>query len=181
MSHAGGGNIAVRPRGLAASAAPYLILLGGVASLGFLSLSELQAAPVLLPVVFTLILIWFFLLALGEDASGSHSYFEIGFLYACAVGLYAAYPLIGFIANGLQYTPLNDLRPCREPNAGRARSTRLDVRRPCRFIHARLLERAAESESPARASSDSGPHRSTPLVYGLCRITALFLFARASL
>jgi oligosaccharide repeat unit polymerase len=68
-----------------------------------------QNLPVMLPLMVATGGIIFFFWALWQRR-GALPYFEIGVIYAIAVALYTLYPLIGFILNGLSYTPLNDAR-----------------------------------------------------------------------
>ena len=51
-----------------------------------------------------------FLWVLWRRRHGLVPWFEIGAVYVAVVTLYMAYPLIGFLALGQSYTPLNDAR-----------------------------------------------------------------------
>jgi len=42
--------------------------------------------------------------------NGAAPFFEIGGFFAAVVSIYACYPMIGYLVNGLTFTPLNDLR-----------------------------------------------------------------------
>ncbi len=68
-----------------------------------------RAEPVLVPLAAVLAAIAVLLAVLGWRR-GRVPVFEIGVVYAGVVGLYAVYPLVGYVASGLRYGPLNDLR-----------------------------------------------------------------------
>ena len=66
-----------------------------------------RAAPVWYPLLAATFVAVVFGLNLSKAGA---RLFEVGLVYAAVVWLYACYPLIGFLANGLEYGPLNDSR-----------------------------------------------------------------------
>src|SRR5262249_35647642 len=69
-----------------------------------------QRLPVLLPILALTGIAAAFCWSIGRRTPGAFPYFEIGVVYVAVVWLYATFPLVGFLANGLHQGPLNDLR-----------------------------------------------------------------------
>ncbi len=69
-----------------------------------------RAAPVWQPVLAASLVLLLLFMILKRGGKDTSVVFELGFIYAAAVWIYTCYPLIGFIVNGLEYGPLNDLR-----------------------------------------------------------------------
>jgi hypothetical protein len=75
-----------------------------------LTITTAQTLPVLLPMVVMGSSIILFFLVLRFRQRGSIPFFEVGAFYVAVVAVYSLYPLIGFLVNGLTYSPLNDSR-----------------------------------------------------------------------
>lgn len=69
-----------------------------------------RSAPVWRPLLAASFVLLAFFVWLKRGREGSAVVFEIGFVYAAAVWVYVCYPLAGYLVNGLQYGPLNDIR-----------------------------------------------------------------------
>ena len=76
----------------------------------FLTVTTAQSLPVILPTVVIASAVIVFFLVLRQRRRGVIPFFEIGAFYVTVVSVYSLYPLIGFLANGLTYSPLNDAR-----------------------------------------------------------------------
>lgn len=87
----------------------WLMLVGGVALL-FFTTTDSQTLSVTGPLTLGLLAAAGFFWVLWRRRGGSVPWFEIGAVYVTVVTLYTAYPLIGFLALGQKYTPLNDGR-----------------------------------------------------------------------
>lgn len=79
----------------------------GAGVLGFIDERNLTVLPPLLAIVG---LAWGLLLIVRGRSNSPFPVFEVGVVYACVVTLYAAYPLVAYIANGLTSTPAGDFR-----------------------------------------------------------------------
>ncbi len=79
-----------------------LLLVGAVATE--------QNLPVVLPMVTATGVAGVFCWSMWRRERGGFPYFEIGLVYVAIVWLYSVFPLVGFLANGLRYTPFNDGR-----------------------------------------------------------------------
>jgi hypothetical protein len=80
------------------------LLLTFAASLHTVTL--LLTAPLVVGILTSVSFLW----ALWRRRDGSIPWFEIGAVYAAVVTLYFVYPMIGYLALGQSYTPLNDAR-----------------------------------------------------------------------
>ncbi len=69
-----------------------------------------RSLPVLLPLVGVAVSASAFYLVLSRTSGSATPCLEIGGVYVAVVSLYGLYPLAGFIANGLTYTPFSDNR-----------------------------------------------------------------------
>jgi oligosaccharide repeat unit polymerase len=85
------------------------LVLAGVA-LMFLATADNRTLFVTGPLTVGLCLVVSFLWVLWRRRHGAIPWFEIGAVYVAVVTLYMAYPLVGFLALGQSYTPLNDGR-----------------------------------------------------------------------
>jgi hypothetical protein len=82
-----------------------------VCGLGWAVLAVSDAAlPVVLPILAMLAVIGVAVIVLWDRRAGTPSLFEIGTVYMAVVGVYTLFPLLGFLVNGLRYTPFNDSR-----------------------------------------------------------------------
>lgn len=70
---------------------------------------DAPALPLLFPIIAVIAAVMIFFRLLKRDQSAL-PFFEIGVVYVAVVSLYALYPLIGFIVNGLTYSIYNDDR-----------------------------------------------------------------------
>ena len=68
------------------------------------------AWPIVLPMLAMLAVAGVAIVALWDRQTGAPPVLEIGAVYVAVVSLYMLYPLLGFLVNGLRYTPLNDNR-----------------------------------------------------------------------
>lgn len=94
-------------RRLAPAATPLAIVLAAV--LSFVAAAS-EATVVLLPVAAGAAVCAAYSWVLAMRRHGRVPWFEIGTLYVAVVFLYLAYPLVGFVAIGLHYSPTNDVR-----------------------------------------------------------------------
>jgi hypothetical protein len=85
------------------------LLIGFGVAIFLAILFDQPALPLLLPIGAVVASGGIFLKLLKRGQSGI-PYFEIGAIYAAVVSLYALYPLIGFVVNGLTYSIYNDDR-----------------------------------------------------------------------
>jgi hypothetical protein len=85
------------------------LLVAGIALL-FFTTTDSQTLFVTGPLTLGLLAAASFFWVLWRRRRGSVPWFEIGAVYVTVVTLYMAYPLIGFLALGQTYTPLNDGR-----------------------------------------------------------------------
>jgi hypothetical protein len=69
-----------------------------------------ERLPVLLPILVLTGIAAAFCQLVRRRTAGAFPYFEIGVVYVAVVWLYATFPLVGFLVNGLKQGPLNDLR-----------------------------------------------------------------------
>jgi hypothetical protein len=69
-----------------------------------------ERIPVVLPIVAATGSAGAFCWAVWRWRRDGFPYFEIGVVYVAVVWLYTVFPLVGFLVNGLRYTPFNDLR-----------------------------------------------------------------------
>ena len=69
-----------------------------------------ERMPVVLPIVAVTGSAGGFCYWLWRRSEGRFPYVEIGVVYVAVVWLYTVFPLVGFLVNGLRYTPLGDQR-----------------------------------------------------------------------
>lgn len=83
-----------------------------LAAVGLLILTPTGAGTLLvkIPLAAGLLVTAAFLWVLWRRRQGSVPWFEIGVVYVGVVAVYLTYPLLGFLALGQTYTPLNDAR-----------------------------------------------------------------------
>src|SRR5215831_14437993 len=86
----------------------WLLILFGLAIVLAIFFDQ-PALPLLFPIGAVVACGAVFVRLLGRGQPGI-PYFEIGTIYAAVVSLYALYPLIGFVVNGLSYSIYNDDR-----------------------------------------------------------------------
>jgi hypothetical protein len=90
-------------------ASTWPLLIAGIALL-FFATTDARALFVTGPLTLGLLVTASFLWVLWRRRHGAVPWFEIGPVYVTVVTLYMAYPLVGFLALGQTYTPLNDGR-----------------------------------------------------------------------
>jgi hypothetical protein len=99
------------PAGEAKLSGAVLGWMAGVVGVGAVMLSGGPASlPVRAPVLAVLAGAGLFVCLMARRRAGGFPACEIGVVYIAVVSLYALYPLIGFAANGFQFTPFSDER-----------------------------------------------------------------------
>jgi hypothetical protein len=81
----------------------------GVGSVLLVLTSE-ASLPIILPLLAALGVVGTATVALWDRRGGGLPVFEIGMVYVVVVSLYTVYPFLGFVVNGLRYSPMNDGR-----------------------------------------------------------------------
>lgn len=85
--------------------------MAGAVGVGAVMLSGGEASlPVRVPALAVLVGAGLFVCLMAHRRAKGFPVCEIGVVYVAVVSLYALYPLIGFLANGLRYTPVSDGR-----------------------------------------------------------------------
>jgi hypothetical protein len=104
----GGPDTSVRPR----SSAAVFGWLGAALACVILPVAVAtdETMPIVLPILAVTVSAGAFCWWLWRQSGEGFPFFEIGAVYVAVVWLYATFPLVGFLVNGLRQTPANDMR-----------------------------------------------------------------------